>query len=101
MCQFLCYYDCFCFCYFYILFFFFKQKTAYEMRISDWSSDVCSSDLLTLEIGDDRVHVARDWPSDQYEEADRLIDRIVASGVCAIVVHDGHGKPPRRVTTGE
>src|SRR3546814_9494504 len=28
-----------------ISFFFFKQKTAYEMRISDWSSDVCSSDL--------------------------------------------------------
>src|SRR3546814_11727551 len=28
-------------------FFFFKQKTAYEMRISDWSSDVCSSDLRT------------------------------------------------------
>src|SRR3546814_1516774 len=28
-----------------IVFFFFKQKTAYEMRISDWSSDVCSSDL--------------------------------------------------------
>src|SRR3546814_9827394 len=28
-----------------IMFFFFKQKTAYEMRISDWSSDVCSSDL--------------------------------------------------------
>src|SRR3546814_2181402 len=29
-----------------MLFFFFKQKTAYEMRISDWSSDVCSSDLV-------------------------------------------------------
>src|SRR3546814_9393311 len=29
--------------------FFFKQKTAYEMRISDWSSDVCSSDLLLLD----------------------------------------------------
>src|SRR3546814_6206701 len=29
-----------------MIFFFFKQKTAYEMRISDWSSDVCSSDLL-------------------------------------------------------
>src|SRR3546814_995220 len=29
-----------------LLVFFFKQKTAYEMRISDWSSDVCSSDLL-------------------------------------------------------
>src|SRR3546814_7783391 len=36
-----------CFC-FYLVFFFFKQKTAYEMRISDWSSDVCSSDLKTL-----------------------------------------------------
>src|SRR3546814_10800433 len=32
-------------CHVYFLFFFFKQKTAYEMRISDWSSDVCSSDL--------------------------------------------------------
>src|SRR3546814_6724877 len=30
------------------LFFFFKQKTAYELRISDWSSDVCSSDLKKL-----------------------------------------------------
>src|SRR3546814_5794918 len=29
-----------------LYFFFFKQKTAYEMRISDWSSDVCSSDLV-------------------------------------------------------
>src|SRR3546814_3100873 len=33
-----------------MFFFFFKQKTAYEMRISDWSSDVCSSDL-----GEDRI----------------------------------------------
>src|SRR3546814_11452634 len=31
-----------------MFFFFFKQKTAYEMRISDWSSDVCSSDLALL-----------------------------------------------------
>src|SRR3546814_10750632 len=30
------------------MFFFFKQKTAYEMRISDWSSDVCSSDLIAV-----------------------------------------------------
>src|SRR3546814_4203042 len=30
------------------LFFFFKQKTAYEVRISDWSSDVCSSDLAEI-----------------------------------------------------
>src|SRR3546814_2558082 len=40
------------------LFFFFKQKTAYEMRISDWSSDVCSSDLTDtqgLQIFDNYV----------------------------------------------
>src|SRR3546814_8544524 len=48
LCEFLCSYLLFirfCCCY---LFFFFKQKTAYEMRISDWSSDVCSSDLDLL-----------------------------------------------------
>src|SRR3546814_4165846 len=39
-------YNCFwCWFLIYVFFFFFKQKTAYEMRISDWSSDVCSSDL--------------------------------------------------------
>src|SRR3546814_2402130 len=32
--------------------FFFKQKTAYEMRISDWSSDVCSSDLVKSTVAD-------------------------------------------------
>src|SRR3546814_1068064 len=39
-----CCFWCYC-CWFLFVFFFFKQKTAYEMRISDWSSDVCSSDL--------------------------------------------------------
>src|SRR3546814_5841204 len=34
-----------------LILFFFKQKTAYEMRISDWSSDVCSSDLLAVLAG--------------------------------------------------
>src|SRR3546814_10839763 len=40
-------------------FFFFKQKTAYEMRISDWSSDVCSSDLpaLARTVGDGLGHL--------------------------------------------
>src|SRR3546814_5422021 len=38
---------CLCF------FFFFKQKTAYDMRISDWSSDVCSSDLFKAAFSDD------------------------------------------------
>src|SRR3546814_1340097 len=35
----------------YFVCFFFKQKTAYEMRISDWSSDVCSSDLVSTRRG--------------------------------------------------
>src|SRR3546814_21173812 len=39
-----------------LFFFFFKQKTAYEMRISDWSSDVCSSDLA-LALGIARIPV--------------------------------------------
>src|SRR3546814_20304036 len=37
-------------------FFLFKQKTAYEMRISDWSSDVCSSDLSQFNIAQACVH---------------------------------------------
>src|SRR3546814_6475229 len=36
------------YCLLFCVLFFFKRKTAYEMRISDWSSDVCSSDLLCL-----------------------------------------------------
>src|SRR3546814_952678 len=38
-----------------IFFFFFKQKTAYEMRISDWSSDVCSSDLAAMNSTKNRI----------------------------------------------
>src|SRR3546814_7506866 len=40
--------------------FFFKQKTAYEMRISDWSSDVCSSDLYFFELGKFEAFL-REW----------------------------------------
>src|SRR3546814_1818656 len=42
---------CASFSVFHCYFFFFKQKTAYEMRISDWSSDVCSSDLPSRTLG--------------------------------------------------
>src|SRR3546814_10571213 len=42
-----------------VVFFFFKQKTAYEMRISDWSSDVCSSDLETTRLLSIEVQVGR------------------------------------------
>src|SRR3546814_10419956 len=45
------------FCSFFVIFFF-KQKTAYEMRISDWSSDVCSSDLLA----EPRLHALEPRP---------------------------------------
>src|SRR3546814_2892992 len=44
--------------YLYVSFFFFKQKTAYEMRISDWSSDVCSSDLKYRHRKTDAAHQA-------------------------------------------
>src|SRR3546814_5269559 len=40
--------------------FFFKQKTAYEMRISDWSSDVCSSDLAGDSVGRDTIYTQLD-----------------------------------------
>src|SRR3546814_3951245 len=40
-----------------LLFFFFKQKTAYEMRISDWSSDVCPSDLLVFDVAGRRAEL--------------------------------------------
>src|SRR3546814_8656179 len=50
------------------VFFFCKQKTAYEMRISDWSSDVCSSDLLDVRdpvaLADWLAAVDRDHPLD-------------------------------------
>src|SRR3546814_3175272 len=49
-----------------MLFFFFKQKSAYELRISDWSSDVCSSDLVRVVDVSFMLHVeallkARRW----------------------------------------
>src|SRR3546814_2920499 len=54
--------------------FFYKQKAAYEMRISDWSSDVCSSDLLdgleAREVGEDRrVALRRDLQDRAHEGA--------------------------------
>src|SRR3546814_8635771 len=54
--------SCSCVC-----FFFFKQKTAYEVRISDWSSDVCSSDLARL------AEAARSL-------SDRLEDALIEAG---------------------
>src|SRR3546814_953552 len=47
------------------LFFFFKQKTAYEMRISDWSSDVCSSDLVFI-LNNQWMGMVRQWQELQH-----------------------------------
>src|SRR3546814_151961 len=59
MFTYFCYLIIYCVTY---CFFFFKQKTAYEMRISDWSSDVCSSDLVERRVlaGDGVVGVVED-----------------------------------------
>src|SRR3546814_6142368 len=59
-----------------VLFFFFKQKTAYELRISDWSSDVCSSDLLRIQREEmDGPHGIDDgddpWKARDVEDAQR------------------------------
>src|SRR3546814_15055736 len=53
-----------------VFFFFFKQKTAYEMRISDWSSDVCSSDLTRI-----RVQEQGSGPPVPYMERTRIYYR--------------------------
>src|SRR3546814_8435976 len=53
-------------------FFFFKQKTAYEMRISDWSSDVCSSDLaLCKALRDDRFGLGRGARKGKFDRRER------------------------------
>src|SRR3546814_2444567 len=61
----------------FMYFFFFKQKTAYEMRISDWSSDVCSSDLAAIAVIFDLVHpaIARGHGVDQGRQLRQLEGR--------------------------
>src|SRR3546814_10627241 len=63
----------------FMLFFFFKQKTAYEMRISDWSSDVCSSDLFLIDVVS-KIYIATDSsPVDIkiYELCSDMIDVVI------------------------
>src|SRR3546814_4397912 len=62
-------------CFFVIAFFFFQQKTAYEMRISDWSSDVCSSDLagrVGLDAASARLVEVQERPALPIERYDRV-----------------------------
>src|SRR3546814_11191895 len=56
---------------------FFKQKTAYEMRMSDWSSDVCSSDLLALALTNFR-RLLRNWNVREYSNPQTTLPANVA-----------------------
>src|SRR3546814_5539469 len=60
-------------------FFFFKQKTAYEMRISDWSSDVCSSDLL-LSVDHSTPPIVQPFASAMFAASTKSDTRIFATG---------------------
>src|SRR3546814_16685472 len=78
-------------------FFFFKQKTAYEMRISDWSSDVCSSDLIEqrdLHLAPDRAPAVRIGELVHRERAHRHRERL-RPGVAANPRDDGHQRRER------
>src|SRR3546814_9923744 len=69
----------------FIFFFFFKQKTAYEVRISDWSSDVCSSDLGDWQDLVDRVPFRL---TDEQEAAiEKLVQRLSAKQVSSTLIN--------------
>src|SRR3546814_3310901 len=64
-------------------FFFFKQKTAYEMRISDWSSDVCSSDLVWRAVA--AIAAALDDLEEKAVAVIRAVDlEILARGIAVV-----------------
>src|SRR3546814_6770178 len=70
---------------FFFFFFFFKQKTAYEMRISDWSSDVCSSDLL-LDANDPATMSRPDAPDPTAWCIHGALHRRVAHARCVMQI---------------
>src|SRR3546814_1899158 len=75
----------------FFFFFFFKQKTAYEMRISDWSSDVCSSDLVGHRAGrGDAGEGRRAGPG-----ADAAICLVLLHSHCASFEAPGRAAPGR------
>src|SRR3546814_18432788 len=82
--------------------FFFKQKTAYEMRISDWSSDVCSSDLyqgITVNIGNgDRAKNPLGEDARLRQAFELAIDRAALNQVVfeGAFAPDNHPFPPNR-----
>src|SRR3546814_14609724 len=85
-----------------LFFFFFKQKTAYEMRISDWSSDVCSSDLAIDNIGLEGGAVPQDARRDAIL-VDRHSQRMGQIGVLglrhAVAIEDVGRRAPHEPVT--
>src|SRR3546814_1823558 len=73
-----------------VVFFFFKQKTAYEMRISDWSSDVCSSDLVERrmrgEISARTDATGQELTSVNADQVRTVVGRLVQEGAKSIAV---------------
>src|SRR3546814_13919298 len=65
--------------------FFFKQKTAYEMRISDWSSDVCSSDLLAVHAARARAQITANPDVGDLADSDRNAAARCRNGVPNLV----------------
>src|SRR3546814_3316680 len=65
----------------FIVFFFFKQKTAYEMRISDWSSDVCSSDLQSADLGEQQPEANPTLGDHAVLRLDRLLVLALVVGI--------------------
>src|SRR3546814_9713329 len=70
----------------YVYFFFFKQKTAYEMRISDWNSDVCSSDLFSSILVPGAV--APDGPITVAGQRDWWLGQLAGRFVAALFCND-------------
>src|SRR3546814_1768553 len=78
------------------MFFFFKQKTAYEMRISDWSSDVCSSDLGARRPR--RLHPRRTGQGrDDLARVRRVPHRLGAQTPLGVLLPADHREGQRRV----
>src|SRR3546814_12256921 len=80
-------------------FFFFKQKTAYEMRISDWSSDVCSSDLRFRDRADYALYAEIPVGAAGRPAADSRADPAVRAAA-KLVVRDPGAAGPRDLATG-
>src|SRR3546814_18813338 len=81
-------------------FFFFKQKTAYEMRISDWSSDVCSSDLKGENMLTERRNAANEVAAKLFEAEAAIDHAIVAIGALASAMPQAQAAAKRSTDVG-